>query len=428
MTMPKEALNTYLKDYLVKLNIDRFILSVSGGVDSMVMLHAYTHHKPHVVYFNHNKREDSHLDQQLVVSYCETHQLNYDVFSLDVPNQNFHHEAHLLRQHHLIEVSRKHNNIPVFTAHHLDDQKETVLMRILRGSDLGGYSGLKETNTIEDVSFHKPLLSYSKKEIILYAKDNHVSFLEDSSNTEDTYLRNRIRHHVIPFFEGENANFDDAILRYHTQLTAAYDFIKNYSENIPLASLSVSEMNAYPDAIKIQLIIRLFRLHSIQYTYAHIESVKLLLSKEPSNASLSLSDGKEFVVSYDKFFIEEKKINPKNAIILTNGHHTFDNKRVSIFFDNSQDIASSYIKVCYNKDALPLTLRYRKNGDILSFSYGHKKLKDFFIDKKIPLKNRDHLLVISDVNDTILWVENLYMNETTPCSNYVYIAQGEPDA
>ncbi len=419
--MLKNQMLLVITEYMKRLNGDQIIISVSGGVDSMALLHAMTHDQIHVVHFNHQVRDDSDVDVDIVKTFCDDHELTYDIFYLDVPKANFQHEAHMIRQEKLLSVARHRNIKHVFTAHHADDQNETILMRLMRGSDFSGYSGLQISENIEGITFHKPLLTLSKEIIKAYALTNQVPFHQDSSNDEDTYLRNRLRHHVLPKLHAENPNLNEAFSRYHEQLHDAFDYIQSETRNISIDSLTRTSFNQLHRALKTQLLITLFRSHHLSYSYDHVTSAIDLLESNVSNGELHVSSGKKFIVSYDTFKVISIQNKLFDVIELTEGSHQLGDKHFSIFFDNDLLIKDCAIKLCYNKDALPLIARHRLDGDVLEFSFGHKKLKDFFIDKKIPKYLRDQLLLIVDQNNTILWVENVYLNQTIQTSNIVGI-------
>ena len=419
--MLKDQLTLVITEYMKQLDSASIIISVSGGVDSMALLHAMTHYQPHVVHFNHQVRDDSDVDVDIVKKYCETHTLTYDIFYLDVPEVNFQHEAHMMRQEKLLSVARQRDIKHIFTAHHADDQNETILMRLIRGSDLSGYSGLRVSEDILGISFHKPLLMLSKDVMTQYVLVHQVPYHQDSSNAQDGYVRNRLRHHIFPKLHDENPSLNEAFQRFHEQLDAAFDFIKHETNKLSFESMSRTSFNQLHRALKIQFLITLFRNHHLNYSFDHITSAIELLKSEVANGEIHVSSGYKFIVSYDAFKVIPHKSKLFDAIELTEGTHHLGDKQFSIFFDNDLRIQDCNIKLCYNKDALPLIARYRLEGDVLEFSFGHKKLKDYFIDKKIPKHLRDQLLMIVDQNNTILWVENVYSNQTIQSSNIVGI-------
>ena len=413
------SIDLVINEYLRKLNGESFIISVSGGMDSMALLNVTLKHRPHVVHFNHQVRPDSSDDVELVTTFCEKHQLSYDVFYLSLPTSNFQHEAHKIRKEKLLEVAKNRSIKHIFTAHHADDQTETILMRLIRGSDLNGYAGLSEKESMFGVTFHKPLLKVSKETLAEYIKTHHIPFREDSSNSQHTYFRNRIRRQIIPLLKQENSKLNDAFSRFHDQLESSVEFISRESNKLDLKTMTRSSFNQLSDGLKSQLLINMLRQKHIDYTFDLIQKIQEVLASERANTEVHLSNNQRFFISYDQFFIGEKPTYSETRIELKEGLNYIDGKQISIFFDNNVSYEGSTFKICYNKGALPLIARHRVDGDLLSFSFGHKKLKDYLIDKKIPKHLRDELLIIVDQHHTILWVEDIYINTTIQSNQMV---------
>ncbi|MGA0351230.1 MAG: tRNA lysidine(34) synthetase TilS [Acholeplasmataceae bacterium] len=427
--MSKVSLKHSLTKYLSDLNGEPLVLSVSGGMDSMALLDMAISFQPHVVHFNHQVRKDSDADVQLVKQFCEKHQLSYDVFYLNVPKSNFQHEAHIMRQKKLIQVAENRKIKHVFTAHHAGDQTETILMRLIRGSDLHGYSGLNEKEVLYGITFHKPLLSISKTSIAEYIQEHHVPYREDTSNATNDYFRNRIRHQIIPLLKQENPRLNDSFTRFHEQLSVASSHLDDEATRYDINNLTRTQFIQLSPALQIQLLIKLLRLNQIDYNYEHIKSIQSLIASSTSNAELHLSNQKRFVLNYEEFFIREAKELSNSVVELKEGLNEIDGKKISIFFDNNSRFQDSNTKICYNISALPLVVRHRVEGDQLAFSFGHKKLKDYLIDKKIPKHLRDELLIVVDQNNIILYVENIYTNKTFQSDHTVSVdVKGVSDA
>jgi len=140
------------------------IVSVSGGVDSMTLLSSLitTDYQVVVVHFNHQKRDESLIEKDMVESYAKKNGLRFHYYIIDVDHGNFHHQAHLLRNHYLREVAHLYKTPYILTAHHLDDLFETILIKLTRGSNLLGYSGMQRLHVDHEYSYIKPILYVSK--------------------------------------------------------------------------------------------------------------------------------------------------------------------------------------------------------------------------------------------------------------------------
>lgn len=152
------------------INLDKtkdYIISVSGGIDSMVLLDFLYHqnYKLKVVHFNHSVRKDSIKDKNLVYDYCLKKNIDFHYFKLNLNYEegNFQNKARILRLEKLKQVALQYKTKYLLTAHHLDDLSETIFLKILRGSSLLGYSGMQDSCLYEDFILLKPFLYTEKK-------------------------------------------------------------------------------------------------------------------------------------------------------------------------------------------------------------------------------------------------------------------------
>ncbi|MBN3491010.1 tRNA lysidine(34) synthetase TilS [Acholeplasma equirhinis] len=400
----------------LRLNLPKsntYIASISGGVDSMVLLDYLIkeNYKFIVVHFNHQKRDDANLDHELVQSITSSFNIPYKYFKLNIKSGNFQDEARKERYDLLEKVANEYKTSHIITAHHNDDLLETVLMKITRGSNLLGYSGMQEVTKINPFTYYKPLLKYSKADLISYANNNQVKYRDDSSNFEDDYLRNRIRHHVVPQLNEENDIYT-RIRNFSRQVFLASDYIRSQTKSFlgERNAFSLTAFNSLHEAIKWDLISYLLEGYDVQKSYEKISNIlKQLASKKP-NIEIKLSSKYVLIKAYDLVKIKEfsSTKNDEKVPTLTISHKLSNNPNNSI-------------ELCYNELDFPITLRRRKNGDVLSFSYGSKKLKKFLIDKKVPKEQRDSLLIVADNKNRILWIPNLYINQTLGQNNKIYL-------
>jgi len=400
----------------IKLNLSKlntYIVAVSGGIDSMVLLNFLISHgyKIIVVHFNHQKREDSYKDHDLIKNVTDAFMIPYHMIKLNIKSGNFQEKAREERYYHLEQIADQYHTKHIVTAHHSDDLIETVLMKLVRGSNLLGYSGIQEISNINGYIYHRPLLKYSKDDLKNYAKSLDLQYNEDSSNDEDDYLRNRIRHHVVPRLKEEN-DLNEHILNFSSQVYLASDFIRSQSKTFLNSKLefNLKEFNLLHEAIKWDVISYLLEQINVSKSYEKLSMIlKQLVTIKP-NVEIKLSSNFMMIKSYDLVKIKalSKDENKNTLPTLTISH-------------KKTDVSYNSIELCYNELDFPITLRHRKNGDILKFDFGRKKLKDFLIDKKIPKEIRDSLLLAVDKNDQILWIPNLYINHTLGQTNKIYL-------
>ncbi len=400
------------------------IISVSGGADSMMLLFLLmqTDYQIEVVHFNHMKREQSNTEADLVKSYCEEHNIPFHYYFIKVDEGNFHHKAHHLRNHYLKEAAKVSKSTYIFTAHHLDDLLENVLMKITRGSNLLGYAGMQLAHKEKSINYVKPLLYTSKKEILDFVKEHNIPFLDDQSNEENTYLRNRYRHAVVPIMKQENSNLLNQIAQYNMQITKAFKYIRKTTLSLLThkKEIDLSIFNAADPTIQEDMIAYLLETYHFNISYDMIMQIKEMLLQNKPNARYQLSKTHYFTKTYKKASIKEILKKSVAEIEVKNGKNKLTNVDIFTFLNNSNTPTEDLEKLCYNKLAFPLILRHRKNGDKLAYTYGHKKLKDLLIDKKVPMDKRDQLWILTDQNNEVLWVQNYYINQTLGDKNCVY--------
>ncbi len=214
---------TYSK-YVKKEDI--LILAVSGGVDSMVLLDLILSIHPKdkiiVAHFDHSLRwAESDGDRDFIANLCKNENITFDFEKLDIATlalkdkMSIESAARKYRYDFLFFVARKNHAKFLLTAHHQDDRIETAIFNLLRGTKLGGIHALSEiSQSTDDITLFRPLLSIPKKEILDYAQEKHIWHREDSSNLDTSYLRNKLRHDIIPEFESINSEYRRAITNF----------------------------------------------------------------------------------------------------------------------------------------------------------------------------------------------------------------------
>jgi bifunctional protein TilS/HprT len=415
----------FLRDELKLNQHDTLVVSVSGGSDSMALLHMLTKTTTYqivVVHFNHQKRNASIDEANLVAQYCKDHDLPFHYYALEIPFGNFHHRAHELRTHYLNEVAKVHKTPYILTAHHLDDLFENVLIKLTRGSNLLGYAGMQRIHKNHNFIYVKPFLYLTKKEIQSYITKHNIHYLDDDSNEEHTYLRNRYRHAVVPLMKQENEMLLEQIKNYHNQITSAFHFIRKETLHFLGSDMTINieQYCLLDEVLKDDCIACLFEHHHLPFNYRMIQKLKDILLSDKPNVHYTLSNRYSFVKSYQQAFIKRVQTIEQQRIELKEGKTTIKNMAIFTFFDESKMKSTESAKLCYNKLAFPLFARRREDGDILSYPYGHKKLKKLLIDEKVSKEKREQLLIITDSEDNILWVPGYYLNQTLGDEHEIY--------
>ncbi|NMA04798.1 MAG: tRNA lysidine(34) synthetase TilS [Acholeplasmataceae bacterium] len=401
---------------VITLHLEKkIVLSVSGGVDSTVLLYLLKELNADlvVVHFNHQQRQESILEAEYVKMLADKFGYPFEYFKLDI-KEDFHNEAHNQRRFHLINVAKKYETDVIITAHHLNDLLETILMRISRGSNLLGYSGFVDSYYKDGIYFLKPLIFVSKEEILTYAKEHNIRYFIDSSNQSDIYTRNRYRQEIIPLLLKENEGLLKKIIQYNKTLSEAFFYIRKTSTSFLKNSDSflISDFLKLDDAIRKDVIAYLLEKKDISFTYKKIEEIISFLETGGPNSYYDLGKDYIFKKVYKKVLLEKKRKTIEiNQKLNLSAFNVLNDNTIISFSNDLEDLDNYKVVLCYNKLALPLFIRNRRPKDMLYFHYGHKKVKDFYIDKKIPKDIRDNDLLIVDSNNQVLAILGKYYNE-----------------
>jgi tRNA(Ile)-lysidine synthetase-like protein len=414
------------------------IVALSGGIDSMVLFDIIRQLNSNIViaHVNHNKRPESKNEYSYIEKMAKKHRIPFEGYSIDgTIKENFQHESRLKRYEFFRAIASKHKSTKIAVAHHLDDQVETVLMRIVRGTSFSGYSGIKQIRMDRNIAIIRPLMDCKKEEILSYAKEKNITYFEDASNQEDLYTRNRFRNNIIPLLKEENPNLDQKIIQLGEYIDSADEvlerekqrFIKEYCI---YNNVSLEAFNALPQAIKIKVIQHLVNSstnNTVEVSYEQYKAIIELCLQEHPNQELSLQNGYRFVKEYEVIFIEKEKPHIPVIIKVDQEGEYFIDDNISYVF-SSHKIAHNYrnyFELCYNKLVFPLYIRNRKNGDKISLKIGTKKVKDIFIDQKIPKSKRESQIVIANDNE-VLWIPGIKKSYQDPeCTNKLYIYEVE---
>lgn len=405
----------YINDHKLFTKNDTLLLAVSGGVDSMVLLDLLHKNEYNFVvcYIDHDKRIDSYKDYELVKQICINYNIPFYNKKLDYTNikvDNFQSYAREQRYKFFVEVATKLNIKYILTAHHLDDLAETIFLKLERGSNLFGYAGIKNIYQKDGIYYVKPLLCFSKAEIYEYSRQNNISYLEDSSNSTNVYKRNVYRNEVLPIIKKYNPQFLNKLQDYSDILFSSFEYIRKQSI-LFLNNKHYFDLNDFlklDECIQYDVINYILEQFDIECNKNKIEMlIKILKNDNKKNIYQIIGNNIYMIRSYNKISFEEKIDSNKVNIIINNIDELqkFNNEYI-YFSHNEPKKGLKYLKICYNSIDFPLELRNRQNGDYMTFEYGTKKLKNIFIDKKIDLKKRDEMLVVSS-NNHVLWILDL---------------------
>lgn len=396
---------------------DKILACVSGGADSMSMLHMLIKYfdndksRIEVAHFNHQLRgKYSKRDAEFVGDFCRKNSIKFHLKSMDIEKLARDEKLSIeecgrkYRYDFFYDIIKDYDNCKISLAHNLDDQAETVLMRIIRGTGIDGLIAIKE----KDGKIIRPLLNISRKEIEDYIVNEHIEFVQDHTNFENDYTRNKIRNELIPLIEKNfNPAFKDALIKLSVHAHNDKRIRNIYIEKL-YYELIVDEKNSsiYIDKKLFNDLERFVQLQVIRFTIlklrgnllgfdlAHfIEFLNLRNSKEGKEVvinDISVSTSKKHLI------IKQIKENPLDTSISING---------------SGNIEINGFSISYNLDESQGLIRKRKNGDRIYYKNKYRKLKDYFINKKIDMADRDFYPII-EIDGSIIAVANLYKNQS----------------
>ena len=410
-------MNQILNDYIFNNYV---VIGVSAGPDSMCLLNILQKktNKIIVCHINHNVRKESIEEEEYITKYCKDNNLILEKMTIkNYQENNFENEARKKRYTFYEEILKKYNSSALFLAHHGDDLIETVLMKIARGSNIEGYAGIKEITNIKDYQIIRPLLNYTKEDILKYNKENNIKYYIDNSNKNENYTRNRYRIHILPFLKKEDKDIHKKFIKYSKTLIEYDDYIKRevqknintiYKKNIIL----IKELNKL-DKFLIKNILYyilndIYQNQNNIITEKHIENIISIINNNKPNLKLDLPLEKEIIKEYDKLIIKEKEIEEKNYKIELK--EKLEIKNLIIKKTNNEEKDGNKVCRINTQDIkMPLYLRNRKKGDyiILKGSNNRKKIKDIFIEQKIPISKRNTYPLLVDAEDNIIWIPNI---------------------
>lgn len=415
---------------------------MSGGPDSVFLYYFLKNIKEEYnlelffAHINHLLRgKNADADEKFVKKLGEKENIETFILREDVKEYSLNHKLSIeeagreVRYNYFEKIKEEKNADKVALAHNLDDNVETFLFRMMRGTSLNGLCGIP---LIRDF-YIRPIMNIYKKDILDYLKENNYKYAIDESNEENIYTRNKIRLELIPYIEKNfNINFKEKINNLINEINEVENYFK---QNIDLLSfvekdnsINIEKIAIFPIYIKSKIIHNYLKISNINYNQNKIKDIISILETEGSK---QIDIDKEFVLKkdYNKIYIE--KINKcdkidVNETILEIGksikyNNYIINSEIKILYDNDRIIRNkNMIFLDYNKlnDKKKFIIRKRNEGDIFfpKGMKGKKKLKEFFINEKISKFERDSIPIVIN-GENIVWVAGKRESENYKIDN-----------
>ncbi|WP_323756282.1 tRNA lysidine(34) synthetase TilS [Roseivirga sp.] len=408
---------SFIKKHALNLEGNNWLLAVSGGMDSMALLKLchQAGFNISVAHCNFNLRgEESDADAQFVKDTCFKLQIPYFEKHFDTKGYASVHgistqmAARDLRYGWFNELLDEQNLDQLAVAHHAQDNLETVLLNLARGTSISGLRGMLPKSG----SIIRPLLDFEREEIENFAKQEGIEWREDSSNASDNYKRNYLRHQVIPLFTQLNKGF---YATFKSTLEKNLEVEKVFQEKINVLKPYIEEVaNGYRFS-KDQIIhsgIGAFQLSALLKPFGlnYEQSKELLVALAGISGKTFNTSSHQFLVDREYVFITAHQANEFEPFLIEEGEErfilseqTFEIERLDADSEMDRNPTNAFLDC--DKLTFPLEVRAWKEGDYFFplGMKGKKKLSDFMIDQKIPLNLKDQIRVLTS-KESIVWV------------------------
>tara|TARA_B110000503_G_scaffold58843_1_gene94028 strand:- start:236 stop:1549 length:1314 start_codon:yes stop_codon:yes gene_type:complete len=397
----------------------KLLIAISGGLDSVVLTQLFSELNFDISLAHCNfklRGKESDLDEEFVKLLSQ--KTSNQIFTIKFDTEEFSKNQKLstqiaareLRYNWFQELIKQHNFDFVLTAHHADDNLETFLINLTRGTGLDGFTGIPKING----NIVRPLLAFSREEISTYAKAKNIEWREDASNSSTKYIRNKIRHQIVPILKEINPNLLETFSKTSKNLQESKQIIEDRIADISakvieteneILKINIEKVNqlSNPKAYLHQLLRSYnFTEWNDVYNLLSAQSGKQIFSKThrllKDRALLLLSKKDEDENQHEKiYFVAENDQEISNPISLT-------------FKDVKEKSIENKHTIYIDKDLLkyPLIVRKSRIGDYLYplGMQGKKKLSKYFKDEKFSLLEKENTWLLCNAENEIIWVIN----------------------
>ena len=412
-----------IRDYDLIRPGDKVIVALSGGPDSMALLHILKRlgleagFEIVAAHINHGLRSEAEPEQQFVEEQCQSLHIPCYTAVIDVRDlarqakTSLEDAGRQARYGFLNTLLKDLGAQSIATAHHQDDQAETVLLHLLRGAGLQGLRGIMPRNG----NLIRPLLQLSKAVLLSYLHEHKIDFCLDQSNQDQSFVRNRIRHQLIPLLQEDyNPRIVDNLNRLADIIRAENELIEEFMEKYWLQlvieqdahrlAIDYHGLASLPLAAQRRIVLRALSAAggAAGWEGRDVEKVLELLKKMGSAKVLQFKKGVMINKSYDRIIFTndwQKPVTFKIDIRIPGQTEVPGGINYQFFLKDAGGVRPTAEEVCldYDKLNLPLVIRSREAGDLVQPAgfVGHKKLKKYFNEQKVPFWERAQVAVLA---------------------------------
>lgn len=417
---------------------EHIVLGLSGGPDSVCLFHVLKKFSSernfslYTVHVNHQFRPgEAEADQAYVEELCRKEGVPcaayvYDCCALaqreglssEEAGRKARYQAFKSFCASLAEKGIGIDKIKIAVAQNADDQAETVLLRLLRGSGTDGLAGMAYIRSEGTFPIIRPLLDVPRKEIETYCKTQNLRPRIDRTNLQPIYTRNKVRLHLIPYLrENFNPNITEALLRLSKAAREDKDYLWFLAEQAfkdiedEDGALDLEGLRALTSSIRHRVIMKAFEKAGLwqDITAVHLDSADRLLAEGKASGTLDFPKGYKMKIQYGKvyFFNKETMVRAISAMPdkkETEASLVLKYQVIEPLKEYPKDAAVfDWNKLKAQHDNPEFLLRTRMPGDYICLKKGRKKMQDFFVDAKIPKEHRDEILLVT-IGSEVLWI------------------------
>lgn len=412
----------HLTRFFSFLEDKKLLLAISGGLDSMVMLHLFQklNFKIAIAHCNFQLRGlESFGDQKFIQEYASANDIQLFVTQFDTLafandyKLSTQVAARELRYNWFYELIATQGFDTILTAHHADDNLETFLINLSRGTGIDGLTGIPSQND----SIIRPLLPFSRQEILTYANENNIQWREDSSNASDKYLRNKIRHNLVPLLKELNPDFLDSFQKTQAYLQESAAMVED-AAGMVFQQVVSQNGDVYEIDLKKLLLLPNFK----SYLYQWLKDFGFTAWEDIYELVYSLS-GKQI------FSSEFRLIKDRETLILSPLIEEFDKSEYFIkkgiqevnipiklsfsMVESCTVVNNNIIFVDDDKLSYPLTIKRWSEGDVF-YPFGmngkSKKVSKFFKDEKLSIVDKEKVWILFS-KEQIVWIIGMRQDE-----------------
>ncbi len=429
---------TYIKKWDMVKKEDRIIVGVSGGADSVCLLFVLLELRKKlpfeliVVHVNHGLRgKQADADERYVKELCKHYHLICEIYTEDVESiakirkQSTEEAGRDVRREAFRRTMEKYNGTKIALAHHQNDNAETFLMNLARGTGVKGLGGIKPIAG----EYIRPLLCLERREIETYLKERRIHYCEDVTNSEDGYTRNRIRNHVIPYMEEEInekvvVHINETIRRLQEVQTFLDDETNLYYQNCVREengkySILQENFQKVPQALQSLVVKKVLaqlaqREKDIEET--HVQAVCTLMDKQVGRR-VDLPYEMQAKRVYEGVLIAKKSGEKKEDVFFAldfseTKRQQFEWRGQTIICELIEQNGANFLRrnssgKCFDYDIIAegVCIRTRKQGDYITIhpDGGTQKIKTYFVNEKVPQEKREETLLLADGNH-VMWI------------------------